>query len=1003
MARIRVRARAVDMLGRQQIAGIPTAIHELFKNAHDAYAKRVEVDFFREDQLLILRDNGHGMTREDFEDRWLTLGTESKVGANDGESPYPKLFDVPRRPVMGEKGIGRLAIAAIGPQVLVVTRAVGEDGLSSTTACLVNWGLFEIPGLDLDEIEVPIMDIPGDGYPDKKDVGKLIKGVEKNLKKLGDRIPREYCERFEADLKHADFDPAAFIDYLKTNMDEGNVSPDLRGDNGHGTHFFILPTYPSLEDDIDEEEADLATPLKRNLLGFSNTMMPKEDEPPLTALFRDHLRDDRVEELIAEDNFFLPEEFLAADHHFDGEFDEFGQFKGTVQFYGEPPIPYTLPWEEAGGQKTECGPFKIHFAYVQGKADETRMPYDEWVRLSKKLDLIGGLYIYRNGIRVLPYGNSDYDFLHIERRRTKAAKDWFFSYRRMFGAVEISHDQNPALHEKAGREGFRTNTAYRQFREILENLFIRLAVDFFRTSAERGEEYRRIKEEFQERSRLLKKKSDMAREKKKKFVADLEAYFDKIEHGEPVKRAEELRQEFLGRLEAINNISDPGVAGDELLKLEKDFIGAVSELEKSYTVTRPRGVGMTKRLTSDWQAYQKNADRLDEKVYMPLRAEIGEVITETLESGKAAIDRRRRLDDLAKDSMTKHEKDAKRLWNDASSSLTVLNTSVKETLGGSLRRLSDGLSTLMAELQSTNVSDMSDAGFERYRTNMLGRIDDLAEPEKKKLERLRTQLEVVAEAVREGESIVEMADAAEDETQFVRGELATYTEFAQTGMSLGIIQHEFGSTVRAVRKAISNLKPWADGTPELGKIHKALRASFEHLDGYLTLFTPLSRRLYRSAIDLTGEEIRKYLSEVFGDRLERHEIKLEATDKFDAFTLKCYPSTYLPVFINLVDNAIHWITFDRDSDRWIKLDADKKGFIISNGGPGIDAKDADRIFEFGETNKIGGRGMGLFISRQSLKREGWDVSLEAVGRDRNPKFRIAPVEEDKNEEDEVDE
>ena len=45
MARIKVRARAVDMLGRQQIAGIPTAIHELFKNAHDAYADRVRVDY----------------------------------------------------------------------------------------------------------------------------------------------------------------------------------------------------------------------------------------------------------------------------------------------------------------------------------------------------------------------------------------------------------------------------------------------------------------------------------------------------------------------------------------------------------------------------------------------------------------------------------------------------------------------------------------------------------------------------------------------------------------------------------------------------------------------------------------------------------------------------------------------------------------------------------------------------------------------------------------------
>jgi len=41
MATFKARARALDMLGRQQIAGVPTAINELFKNAHDAYADRV--------------------------------------------------------------------------------------------------------------------------------------------------------------------------------------------------------------------------------------------------------------------------------------------------------------------------------------------------------------------------------------------------------------------------------------------------------------------------------------------------------------------------------------------------------------------------------------------------------------------------------------------------------------------------------------------------------------------------------------------------------------------------------------------------------------------------------------------------------------------------------------------------------------------------------------------------------------------------------------------------
>ena len=78
MAKFKTRARAVDMLGRQQIADVSTAISELFKNAHDAYADHVEVDYFRSDNLLVIRDDGIGMTKKEFENRWLVLGTESK-------------------------------------------------------------------------------------------------------------------------------------------------------------------------------------------------------------------------------------------------------------------------------------------------------------------------------------------------------------------------------------------------------------------------------------------------------------------------------------------------------------------------------------------------------------------------------------------------------------------------------------------------------------------------------------------------------------------------------------------------------------------------------------------------------------------------------------------------------------------------------------------------------------------------------------------------------------
>ena len=170
MARIRARARAVDMLGRQQIAGIPNAISELFKNAHDAYATRVEADFYRPEKLLVLRDDGLGMTLRDVEDRWLVLGTESKMTGDRELDTIASALHRQKRMPTGEKGIGRLAIAAIGPQVLLLTRAWRADGLHDAVAAFVNWTLFTLPGISLDEIEIPVKEFQEGRLPEETDI-----------------------------------------------------------------------------------------------------------------------------------------------------------------------------------------------------------------------------------------------------------------------------------------------------------------------------------------------------------------------------------------------------------------------------------------------------------------------------------------------------------------------------------------------------------------------------------------------------------------------------------------------------------------------------------------------------------------------------------------------------------------------------------------------------------------------------------------------------------------
>ena len=111
------RARTVDHLGREQIADCPTAISELWKNAFDAYARHVELNIFDGNEpVAAIFDDGHGMSAEEFTRRWLVVGTESKATAD--QTPLEDRNGLKLRPRQGQKGIGRLSCANLGPLLL---------------------------------------------------------------------------------------------------------------------------------------------------------------------------------------------------------------------------------------------------------------------------------------------------------------------------------------------------------------------------------------------------------------------------------------------------------------------------------------------------------------------------------------------------------------------------------------------------------------------------------------------------------------------------------------------------------------------------------------------------------------------------------------------------------------------------------------------------------------------------------------------------------------------
>jgi signal transduction histidine kinase len=982
MARFRTRARAVDMLGRQQIAGIPTAISELFKNSHDAYADAAVADFFRGEQLFVLRDDGVGMTEEDFEDRWLMLGTESKVQARGLVRP-PVRTGVKKRPVLGEKGIGRLAIGAIGPQVLLMTRALRDGELSDLTVSFINWGAFELASADLDQIEIPILRLPGGDLPNAEQIDELVDRVRANLEAVRGPGDAQTVKRVRRELKE-------FEGFSVPDLEHALGEPSLR--QGPGTHFFIRPPSPNLAADLEEVRGPPveAAPLLQTLLGFSNTMTPGHSPPALKTEFRDHWVDDAWDDLIAESAFFTPQEFESGDHHFYGGFDEFGQFEGKVSVFGNEPVAWSLAWPGAHGERTACGPFTVSIAYVQGNRAQSRLEPEDWAAVIAKLDRYSGLYIYRDGIRVLPYGNSDVDFLDIERRRSKSASDYFFSYRRMFGVVELTRSANGELREKAGREGFATNEAYRQFRDMLKAFFYQVAFDFFRDDGSLSETYKLQRAELERLDKARRRRSRQVRQRRNVLAAELREFFDRVGREEPEEMAERIVLRLRTEADVALKIEDPGSSADALADAENRAREAIRDLETSLDVHRPRGLGLSRPLTRDLRGYELERERLDGEVFQPAQARIEAILGEAEDSQRAAVARRMRferaIEVATRDSVELAAVERRRLTRAAKEAAER-----SKALGrDGLRAVEETAQAVLAAAASTDVSGLADAEFVDSRTALESRAASVALAQVRALSSVAEQLEDLVWPENGDGLLITRSDeveALETDLEALRERSEQDLELTQLGMAVEVINHEFQATIRSIRSNIKRLDNWAAENPALRPPVRDLRSSFEHLDSYLTLFTPLNRRLYRKKVAIKGGEIEAFLQDVFHQHLEDEQIELTATKAFISHKVTQYPSTVYPVFVNLVDNAVYWLG-EFSGERRIILDAGDSYMTVADTGPGIATRDRDAIFEMNFSRKPGGTGYGLFISREVLARDDMSLELDPATADGGAVFRI---------------
>ena len=427
-------ARLLTMLGDQLIKNERVALVELIKNAYDADASWVKLTFksFNKDfqavgsnARIIIEDDGVGMSRDIIENHWVNPATPGKL--IDKQSKRHKTTK--GRIVQGEKGIGRFALLKLGRCVEMTSRAKGAQSELTLNLDVSGYDenfLKNQHGLFLDELSMTLSETDPAQEIDKSKI-QLGEGLV-TRKPHGTRLEISHLQgtwtRHRVGQVHRDLGrlQSVFDRIIRDGTAEAGPTPG-KGARGKQDEFKI---YIYRDEDLETFDSE---------------------------------REEVLQKLLAEKTVFRIE----------GAYDEAGKkFDFTIndkhqtldlldptltgmKIYRDIYAPEKNSKNELENRFTACGPFKFKF-YVFNFASDAA---EHHLLAKDDKDLIREhrIYLYRDGIRVYPYGDPSDDWLLIDVRRGTVKASEFFSNDQTVGVVEISQENNPDLRDKTSREG----------------------------------------------------------------------------------------------------------------------------------------------------------------------------------------------------------------------------------------------------------------------------------------------------------------------------------------------------------------------------------------------------------------------------------------------------------------------------------------------------------------------------------------------------------------------
>jgi len=344
------------------------------------------VNAYREVNRITVTDTGHGMSKSDLEDIYLTIGTSSRAKEvtsqlKSGEKGQESIY-------LGEKGVGRLSVMRLGRRLSVQTARAEEENYNVLS---IDWREFE------------------EAYDQSHDsvVIKVKRGPIKSVGKSGATI-------VISDLTSV----------WTTNVLEENI----RGQIARLTDPFVVGKKRRFPIRFEYNGADISYAAKiEKLLLDSAHAICKASYKVVDG--KAQLKVDIIENIYSGTSY--SDTYDELDLKIMVGLERLGYPLSTLRKVGD--FEFQLYWYNR--QKVKAVP-------DLGNRAEILKLIEQWV----------GVMLFRDGYRVLPYGDEGDDWLGLNRKALSSS-GYKLNTKQFIGRVAIGRISNPYLLDQTNRQG----------------------------------------------------------------------------------------------------------------------------------------------------------------------------------------------------------------------------------------------------------------------------------------------------------------------------------------------------------------------------------------------------------------------------------------------------------------------------------------------------------------------------------------------------------------------